>query len=183
MEDYFEQQREQDCTIHSLNNAMGREVVTKDEVVNFIDELVQEYKREKGEVSRGDEKAYRKRFSNKRTSFFTAEIVWRAAQALGRVGPQIPVPGFGGKFAKVKYLPEPVPKHMVLLGVEPKEGHHAIAVRDGFIYDSLRPKPVPLTDEELNKSLRNVFGAYAIAEPGEKARHYSHLGPAYAFKL
>jgi hypothetical protein len=181
---YFEQQREQDCTIHSLNNAMGLKVITKDEVVGYIDKLVQEYREEKKiEISRSDEINYRKRFSNKRTSFFTAEIVWRAAQDLGRIGPQIPIPGFSGAFAKIKNLPKPTPNHIIMLGVEPKEGHHAIAIRDGVIFDSLRSKPVPLTEDQLKKSLRDIFGAYVITESNKEAKHFSFLGPAYVFEL
>jgi hypothetical protein len=182
---FFEKVRDQDCAIHSLNNAMGRKIIEKKEVVAFIDEMVERFRRDlRMDISRADEMQYRHRFSEKCSSFFTAEIVWKAAQEAGRIGPQIPIPGFGGKFSAVANLPVPLPPRMVVLGIEPTtRTQHAIAVRDGKIYDSLRDEPAPLTDAELRESLSEVFAAYVVTETSEEAKHFSHVGPAYVFTL
>lgn len=183
---YFEKQREQDCTVHALNNAAGREVITKEEVVAHIEKLVKEYVKEhQGNVSAKDLRNYRKRFSNKKTTFFTAEIVWMAARDLGRIEGWSPIYGFGGpSFSSVSYIKDTLPRHVVVLGIEPKGAHHAIAVRDGNIYDSLRKTPAPLTDAEMKKSLVQVLGAFAISVSGEEngnPEYFHYSGPAPVF--
>lgn len=190
---YFEKQNEQDCTIHALNNAVGRTIITKEEVVDYIDELVEKYAEKHKEGTAKDLKEYRKRFSNKRTTFFTAEIVWMTARALGRIKGWSPIYGFGGPgFNSVRYLKamgDRMPKHIVVLGIEPRGAHHAIAVRDGMIFDSLRKKPVLLTDEEMKKSFDDILGSYSIhvseteGEEAEDPAYFHYSGPAPVFSL
>ena len=165
--------------MHSLNNAMGRVAVTSQEVGQYVERMVAEAQIE----SEKERNRYKRQLAGGKNTYFAAEVVWRAAMALGRIGPQMVIPGFSGRFAKVAHLPKPLPAHMVLLGVEPREGRHAVAVRNGVLYDSLRESPVPFTDAELAKSLSHVFGAYAVAEPGESGRDYASLGPVYRFSL
>lgn len=169
--DFFERQNSRDCVLHSLNNAHGKVVVTKEEVLKYIDKTIQTY--EDNLLSRGQpekvvkKKAqeYRKKLADKDT-YFSAEVVWKAAQNSGTVGDFVQLTGYAYEYADVnttfmswaKKLP------VVVLGENQKE-RHAIAVRNEMIYDSENQKPVPLTNENMKKSLEVVFAAYAFMPP------------------
>jgi len=219
---FFEGQRDRDCSIHSLNNAIGKRVVTKDDVIRYVDDQGARYAADNGLKVTDSRVA---KFKNKLASgstFFTAETVWETAKRLGKIGGWVPVPGFGGAFSSVAGLPSYIrdSSSMVILGVDggeeyetkqqPKEGakgegltttkkkkqpiqsvgdkwrkaivgrmrlgnnNHAIAVRDGKIYDSqmVERGPRPFNDEQLRKSLSRVFVAYLIQKAGDTRPHY-----------
>ena len=179
---YFEPQNDKDCTIHSINNAMGRRVISKREVLSHIGARVKVYAAKLGLDVRDERvKVYRNKLSTDST-FFSAEAVWKAAEELGHIGKQVPVPGYGGKFTKVASLPTWVREKssIVLLGLDAAGGMHAVAVREGKLLDSqLHNRGYrPFTDKELSKSLSNIFAAYVIYEPSETPHQIKRTQPA-----
>lgn len=188
---FFEGQRDRDCSIHSLNNAVGERVVTKADVVRFVDSRAAEYAANNGLKMADPRVAKFKHKLASGSTFFTAEAVWETAKHLGKIGGWVPVPGFGGAFSSVAGLPSYIrnSSSMVILGVDAvgKNWHksvasklhlgnnnHAIAVRDGKIYDSqmVEDGPRPFNDEQLKKSLSRVFVAYLIQKAGDVKPHY-----------
>jgi hypothetical protein len=177
---FFERQTDRDCSVHSLNNAVGRRVITPSEVVANVNERAREFAAKRGlDVQDSAVRMFRDRLTDGGT-FFAADAVWQAARSLGRIGPIIPVPGFGGSFAKVAYLPPWVrgEASVVVLGLAPGHRMHAIAIRNGQIVDSVHPAPVPLTDKALAKSLEKVFAAYVVQPPNTRPRFITRLQPA-----
>lgn len=181
MTDYFEGQKSKDCVIHSLNNAFGRQVVTKPEVLSHIDQVVemqmQKFAGGGGVAAMSNqelgrrEKVIRAKYSSGRT-FFAADIVWETAKKSGTYAMHMPIPGFSSPFLRIETLtPEILSRPIVVLGGNHNGGTHAIAIRNGFIYDSERKKdgPRPLTREELGKSLKKVFGAYVFLQSPSEA--------------
>lgn len=175
---YFEAQNSRDCVLHSLNNAFGRRVVDKRLVLRHIEETVARRLAEERASGaspselRTLERELRERFSSGGT-FFAADIVWDAAQRYGAFGQYGRVPGVATPALDLKgVLKGPVGRlPIVVLGGDNRGGTHAIAVRGGRIYDSERTKegPVPLSREQLLRSLPRVFGAYAFFPPGTDA--------------
>lgn len=168
---YFEKQNSRDCVIHSLNNAHGHQVISKENILAYIDTAVDRY--EKKLISRGQSpkdvkkkvKHYKKTLSDKGT-YFSAELVWKAAQYYGTVGDYIHVNGYSYEYASVEKTFMDWAKKMpvVVLGEIGKE-RHAIAVRNEMIYDSEKDGPIPLTDANMKKCLDVIYGAYAFSNP------------------
>ena len=148
---FHERQTSKDCAVHSLNNAMGWEVISPEEVSGEIDKRVEIYTKALG-TKRG--KAYRDSLSEDNT-FFSAEAVWYASAALGRTG--IPKP------IEYKDIDTYKDRHMILLGIVPDGSRHAVGVRQGLIFDSLNDGPaVPLTDENIKKIYKEVLGVFVF---------------------
>lgn len=169
---FFERQNERDCTIHSLNNAMGKVVVTKKQVLDYIKLVTDRYAAAGHSVE--DTKKVRDKMA-KDDTFFTADVVWSTAKNLGTIGEVSPVPGFAGDFANVDTLPSWVRNgHLVFLGLDPKGHPHAVGARDGLIYDSQRWSngPVPLNNQELSKVMGRVFALFVVGEPSDKNKMY-----------
>lgn len=106
----------------------------------------------------------RARYSSGKT-FFAADIVWECARAKGVYKLHVPIPGFVSPFIALDVMTEDVVRHpIVMLGRMQNGSTHAIALRNGVIYDSERIQEGPrlLTKPELKKSLVQVFGAYAF---------------------
>jgi hypothetical protein len=167
--DFFERQNDRDCTIHSLNNAMGRVVVTKEQVLRHIRNHTDAYA---ASHTSEETRRYRDKMAEG-NSFFTAETVWKTAQDLGTIGPAVPIPGFAGEFADLEQqLPSWVLKApLVFLGLDTKGNTHAVGARDGYIYDSQRwsKGPKPLTNHNLSKSLSRVFALFTIMKDTESS--------------
>lgn len=184
---FFEKQNDRDCTIHSLNNAMGAVVVTKPQVLARIDRLTKEYSAGPGSGQRPSAeeiRRYRDRMASG-NSFFSAEVVWDTAVELGTVGSVSPVPGFGGDFANLDTLPSWVRSaSLVFLGLDSKGRPHAVAARDGLIYDSQRwaSDPKPLNNRELSKVMNRVFALFVVRAPGQKELVIARVHPALASK-
>lgn len=174
--DYFEGQHSRDCVIHSLNNAFGRCVVTKPEVLAYIETRVAEEMEKlkaRSNMTPQDlerkEKVMRARYSSGKT-FFAADIVWLCAQSKGVYKVHAPIPGFTTPFLRMEVMTPKVTAHpIVLLGGGRGGGTHAVGIRKGLIYDSERidEGPRPLTKEEVKLSLPKVFGAYAFLQHPE----------------
>lgn len=155
---FHERQNSKDCSVHSLNNAIGREVITTEEVSRELEKRISSYARALGEPL--DSKKvlkYRKSLS-KNNTFFSAESVWYAAAALGKstVPKQVKYEEAvaGGKYAN---------SSLVFLGRGIDGPHHAVGARGGMIYDSLNTGPaVPLTDENIKKIYKEVLGVFAF---------------------
>jgi hypothetical protein len=80
-------------------------------------------------------------------SFFTADTVWQAAVDMG---------GISCKPTAVDAIgPE---GGYILLGKAPDGANHAVAVRDGLLYNSLHDGPEELGD--IHKTLKKVYGIY-----------------------
>ena len=175
---YFEGQNSKDCVLHSINKAFGREVVTKEEVLRHIEERAQELKKKleaqglpEEEISKRLKKL-RTRYSSGRT-FFAADIVWDTVKSKGLYKLHVPIPGFSSPYIKLSSMtPEVLRKPIVVLGGDHHGGTHAIAIRNGMIYDSERAKegrPAPLTLADLKKSVPKVFGAYVFLDSPQEA--------------
>jgi hypothetical protein len=191
--DYFEGQRSRDCVIHSLNNAFGRHVIDKSEVLRYIDEKVAS---EMAHLERDDpnaiasdvarlEKRMRARYSTGKT-FFTADIVWECARTKGVYRVHAPIPGFVTPFLRIDTMlsPEVVVHPIVMLGGDANGDTHAVAVRGGSIYDSERidEGPRPMTRSEVETSLPKVFGAYAfLQDPRDATRIRRSAGVVRSF--
>ena len=162
MTDFFERQNEEDCSVHSLNNALGRVVITPEEVSGEIERRVSAFANTLGdEPDSARVVKYAQGLATDET-FFTAESVWYAAVGLGRCG----VPR-RMEYDFVKGLTPEIlaKKHLILLGESVEDSPHAIGVRNGFIYDSLNEEdepPVPLTDENIKKKYKNVYAIFAF---------------------
>lgn len=176
MTDYFEGQNSRDCVIHSLNNAFGYTVVTKPEVIKYIEQRVQrdmEKFLNSSTMSLHDinkrEKVIRARYSSGKT-FFAADVVWDCARDKGAYAVHTSIPGFTSPFLRMDAMSPSVVSHpIVLLGGNKNGGTHAVAVRRGYIYDSERMNegPRPLIKTEVTASLPRVFGAYAFLQRPE----------------
>lgn len=176
--DYFESQNNKDCVIHSLNNAFGRTVIGKEEILSLIESKVQRLVQgllmsgaSPQEISR-KERTMRDRYSSGST-FFSADIVWEAAKNKGVYALHMPIPGVASPYVRMaSFTPDILARPIVVLGGDGHKGTHAIAVRDGMIYDSERARegPVPLSKDQLHRSLKRVFGAYVFLARPEDAR-------------
>ena len=168
---FFEAQKARDCCIHSLNNSLGRVVVTKKQVLEFIEGKAKKYAKDNDVSDDSDAVSQFKNTLMTNNTFFTAQVVWDTAKALGTIGGVSPIPGFGGNFANVDSLPSWVREKssLVLLGIDKYKSPHAIAVRRGKIYDSQLHSRGPrlFTNAELHKSLDKIFGAYVVYDTGE----------------
>lgn len=177
-DDYFEGQNSKDCVIHSLNNAFGRRVVTKDEVLKHIEHKVAdlvntlEKKGTPEDIVKSKVLKLRERYSDGKT-FFAADIVWDTAKKKGVFHSYVAIPGFSSPHVRMSSItPQVAAKPIVVLGGDGKGFTHAIACRSGMIYDSERVAegPVPLEINELKKSLPKVFSAYVfLNHPSEVA--------------
>jgi hypothetical protein len=172
MSDYFEGQNDKDCVIHSFNNAFGMEMVTKEHVLKYIDKKVEkEIQRQwklDPNMTESEASSKRKKMRSKYSSgetFFTADIVWEYARSKGMYKVHSPIPGFTTPYLRMEALTTEVLSHpIVLLGGNGKKETHAIAIRDGHVYDSERAGNgrKPLTKNEILRSLRRVFGAFVF---------------------
>jgi hypothetical protein len=115
----------------------------------------------------------RARYSSGKT-FFAADVVWDCAKEKGAYRIHTSIPGFTTPFLRmdVMMIPEVISKPIVLLGGNKNGGTHAVAIRNGLLYDSERIKegPRPLTKNEVRGSLPKVFGAYAFLQDPEDVR-------------
>jgi hypothetical protein len=172
MTDYFEGQQSRDCTLHSFNNAFGRQIVTKDAVLARIESLVRELTHnliEKmvppAEIAKRVARM-RNQYSSGRT-FFSADVVWDTGKDLGAYKVRMPIPGFSSPYIRFGSMtPDVVARPIVVLGGDHKGNRHAIAVRGGLIYDSERYRegPRPLNKDELKRSLPDVYNGYVFLE-------------------
>lgn len=155
---FFERQKSKNCTIHSLNNAMGAPVITAKEVNSHIDKRIAVVAKYLG-MPKTDEVFVRakERMVDGKTHF-SAETVWRAAVGLGRIRKPKPVPGFQGKV-----LPVMKELRLVILGKGRDGEYHAVGARHGYIFDSLnKGDPVPLNNTNLYKIYSKVFAAFYV---------------------
>ena len=165
--------------LHSFNNAFGYPVVSKPEVLEYIEGRVRDGMRkyrDNPNVSESDlskrEKVMRARYSSG-TTFFAADVVWDCAKDKGAYKVHTSIPGFTTPFLRMDVMvPEVVSKPIVLLGGNKNGGTHAVAIRRGLLYDSERidEGPRPLTKDEVQSSLPKVFGAYAFLQDPEDIR-------------
>jgi len=104
---YFEKQNNRDCTLHSLNNAFGKVIISKDEVLEYIDKQSRRYQQSL-EKTKGYSKKqvqelvlnFKEKMCTQKT-YFSAEITWKAAQKLGRIGDFIKLDGYAKCYADV----------------------------------------------------------------------------------
>lgn len=167
---YFEKQNSKDCILHSFNNAFGFKAIDKPGLLDYIEQRVR-HDMEAG--GRGTERDIRLRYSGGKT-LFSADVAWDYAQKIGVYAERVRLPGFSTPFLNMKAAKDPaVASHpIVVLGGDYEGNMHAIAIRDGMIYDSERHDegPRPLTKRELERSIPKVFGAYAFLRNKADAR-------------
>lgn len=162
-EAFFERQSDdsQNCSVHSLNNALGFHALDSNVVNKSIDKRIELFARFMGMVPTDPKLAlYKGKLSTNKT-FFSAESVWIAAQELGIMKSPIAISGFGGNYTHVKS--EMLGMNLIILGIRKDGAYHAVAARNGMIYDSLnKGGPVLLSDENLSIIYKKVFAAYRI---------------------
>jgi hypothetical protein len=180
--DYFEGQNDKDCTIHSINNAFGRRVATKELVLTHIETTLKNQNDKLARLGLDDDEIKRKedvarnRYSSGKT-FFAADIVWDAVKHKGLFYMVIPIPGVGNHPDILETVPELKSRPIIILGRVKNGYNHAIAVRDGMIYDSeyVKSGPRPITTANLKKSLHEVYGAYVFAESKSAAAEIKRI--------
>lgn len=166
---YFEKQNDKDCLVHSFNNAFGRQVLQKQQVLDYIyqraEVIYEKWCKKRTPHAKIDEKmdAFFHSVMHDKNTFFTAQVVWKAAQKLGIINRIIRIP----ELSNSRYLEGSIPdwatkKPIVILGESPYGFNHAIAVRDMMIYDSEMKNPLPWSLENLAKCLKTVHGGYAF---------------------
>lgn len=161
---YFEKQHDRDCTIHSFNNALGYNALTKAQVLENIQKHVDAFiKQNELPPNSPEVKKFRNMYSEG-DSFFTAEIVWDTAIKLGVIRGMIPIPGFGGSFTNVESLPSWVREsNIIILGVNKKGFPHAIAAREGYLFDSDKCcEPITFNTKNLRTIFKKVLTAFVI---------------------
>ncbi|MDR3542383.1 MAG: hypothetical protein P4L69_15690 [Desulfosporosinus sp.] len=160
---------------------MGKTVVTKGQVLQKVDGLTKKF----AETHTSEEtKRYRNQLAEGST-FFSIDVVWDTAKGLGTVGNVSPVPGFGGDFADLRTLPSWIVQQssLIVLGLDLKGNPHAVAVRDGVLYDSQRWAPPDggpprmFSNAELAKSLSRVFTMFVVAAPGQERTRIIRIQP------
>lgn len=172
-DDYFEPQTEQNCTIHSFNNAYGQQIVTKELVMEYIEYKVAdlEYKLEQaglGGIEIGQQISKYKRDASNGGTEFKASEVWCAAKHFKNAYyGYVPLAAVKTPYLNIDIIldhPEINSVPIVVLG-SIRGSLHSIAIRNLKIYDSEKHKdpPPPLTIVNLFKSLDKVFAAYAFA--------------------
>jgi hypothetical protein len=188
---YFEGQSGRDCVIHSLNNAFGTRVISKPEVVAYIEYRVHDDVAKMVESGYVDIVGIKKAESKARdeycegNSFFSADVVWDCAQAKGVFATRIAVPGVAPPvFSIESFTPAVLARPVVVLGginLKTKDQKHAIALRDGVIYDSERVKSGPreLTKAEMHKSLPVVYAAYVFLKDAKEATEIRRSIPMF----
>ena len=157
---YFEKQEDDDCSVHSFNNAAGAKVITDKEVLESIERMKVAYQSQLVELGVSEDKAadmtkeYASKLSTKKTNF-TPETVWAAA--LSRAGVPIPV-------ETSKDIPDGDTRRLIILGEGHENNKHAIAARGGLLYDSLSKDEVgvPVTKENLSKIYTKIDGVYEL---------------------
>jgi thioredoxin reductase len=162
---YFEKQNERDCVIHSLNNAMGRNVINKQEVLEYIAERERELAKKLMEMGIDEKEVKRrcKQFRNKVAtgeSYFSAEIVWQAAKDMGRIGEPREISGYNGEWWVEKDMGKYMRDGFVVLGEKNRGFKHAIAVRGGYIYDSEIGEPIEYNEDNMRKLMIEIYSAY-----------------------
>lgn len=164
---YHELQNAKDCSIHSLNNALGRRAITPQEAISEIARRVAAFREEAQKLGGNilNVTNYEKSLSDGKT-YFTAEAVWVAALSLGRISaiPRVlegavkgmePVPSLFDRVLVAK-------AQLIMLGKTKDDTYHAVAVRNGNIHDSLRPKPLEFSQLTLASIYAEIFGVYVL---------------------
>ena len=152
-EEFHERQSSKDCSVHSLNNALGRVVITPEEVAQQIDIRVAAFAKTLDlPLTDAKVKEYKTGLT-KNNTFFSADSVWYAAAALGK----ITVPKLIERHEMLKY------KNLIFLGIGKDGSNHAVGARNGFVYDSLNDgPPEALTDEIINTIYKEILGVFAF---------------------
>ena len=157
--EFFERQNSKDCSVHSLNNSLGRVVITPEEVTAEMERRVGAYALALGLPPDSKEvKKYRNGLAENDT-FFSAECAWYASAALGRskVPKQLNYRG--------SVTPEILShRNLIFLGKVEDGSYHAVGARDGKVYDSLNidVAPEPLTDDTIKDIYKEVMGVFAL---------------------
>lgn len=187
---YYERQHSKDCLIHSFNNAFGRHAVDKRDVLEYI--YTKADAMHDGLCRAGEPRNNVKQRVNEyldgvmtNNTYFTADVVWGAAQRMGVFKDFYRVPGFAygtplpeeghhqqqqqtgskrKKAAPAPTLPDwALALPVVVLGSTDTGSNHAVAIRDGSIYDSeIAGSEVAYSAETLSRILPVVHGAFAF---------------------
>ena len=187
---YFEAHNARDCAIESFNNAVGRRRVTREGMLAYLDGVVRRVSRgvsasrrrytaqEKARVVAGARKVLAGDGGG--TTYFSPTVVWDYAIDRGMLREARRLPRWGcadggakgcapgsarAAAAELRGL-----RAGIVIGVDPSGSRHAVAVGRGMLLDSQRGGPVPLTDEELRRSLPTVYSAYELGLPAERRR-------------
>lgn len=157
-EEFHERQNSKDCSVHSLNNAMGFVVVKPEEVSEQIAKRVRAFS-SIVDYNSDAVKSYQSGLSDPDDTFFSAESVWYAAAALGRC--------YVPKQIEDEMVYETHSKHhkdsLIFLGEGIDGAYHAVGCRNGRIYDSLNDGPsVELTKANIGKIYRKVLGVFCL---------------------
>lgn len=164
---YFERQNEDDCLIHAINNAIGRKVLVKSQVLDYIYTKAEEvYRRWCGKISNPADKMEKfiSTTMEGKNTMFSAKIVMDAARSVGVVKDVIKIPGFTDIYIdQVTPLPSwAADKSIMILGESTSGTNHAIGMRDGVIYDSESRAPTPFTIKSIKGIFKEIHAAYVL---------------------
>jgi hypothetical protein len=172
-EEYFERQNEQDCTIHSFNNAFGGNYIEKSEILEYIEDVLQDMQ-QKG-ASESEIEKMRDRYSTGQTSFM-ARIVWEAAKQKGIYHDIIPVAGAQTPYHRFDIIFESDllrDSPIIVLGMK-KGSRHAIGIKNGRIFDSEHKSGCSIdgNKDNLIKVLSKIHGIYVF---GKTSNHSAKI--------
>lgn len=157
---FFERQSGNNCTIHSVNNAMGRVVITEQEVKDHVRRRI-EYVAACMGLSPDDDifRRAKGKMVTKRSEF-TADTVWRAAVAKRRIRRPRRFVAFKGSV-----IPSMNRMRLVFLGIGKDGTQHAVGARFGWLFDSAYyDGPVPLTNRTLRGIFSRIFAVFSLTE-------------------
>lgn len=164
---FYERQNSKDCLIHAINNAFGSKVLLKADVIEHIYETADNMHTKLCQANEvdGDEKV--NDFLDSvmtNNTYFSSKVVFDAAKSKKIFKSYHRVPNFSyrtkDRALKLKLPAWTTHIPVVILGSAHSGSNHAIAVRDGLIYDSEnKGDPVKYTPNALYDILKVVHNA------------------------
>lgn len=168
---YFEKQVKKNCAIHSLNNALGYPAIQDFDVINYIRSVANIINRIDPSAA---EDYVESHMDPKKETDFSPLSVWQAAILKGVIDPP-----FELEFVELQQNNN----HLILLGRSKTNAFHAIAVKDGLLFDSEShdPNPVPANVETVKDAIGDVLEIYAVPEKKQSGHNvkYSSVPPTF----
>ena len=166
---YFQKQgNTRDCVLCAFNNAMGYESLKKRDVVKFITattkKLEHAYKKNNGRkavLPASMKRKAKSMLSDDKNSYFSPDSVWGAAIDKSLIRGVSLIPKVGSSFFRNRY------QRLMIMGIDSEGNSHAIASRNGYLYDSQHlTTPIPMSATNIHRLLpKRVDFAYKLVFP------------------
>lgn len=139
---YFERQIDKNCVIHSVNNSLQGTILSIENIECYMKELYNDKKIEIEKKNKTlDEKEFYKEYKDKYGLSLT--IVMRYLKEKR---------GYYFHVKTIDYLKSNLHDRYVIGGENKIKGYrHAVAIYNGYWFDSENPKPIFITEEQWDK--------------------------------